>query len=307
MILESKGITIIFFIMLILSIFSSYGQIAISGKVVDAENMAIPGVTIVEKGTENSTFSDIEGDFKLQVTDSHSIIELHFLGYKPIALAIGKKRYLLVKLKEDCLIDFFDENDIWLGLSSDPVNNPLGGFFHMTYPLIWGVTLIGEIGYQSNLSDNYRLDTKLGVIHLITHCDYDMDLDVNYRNIKVNDKFLFKNYTIESKINFSRPRIFPNYTILYLGCGLSDMNKSDFHYTNQMGYLLGIGTKTSVPLLVEIGVKAIYWTNFWEWKGEIARKMKYIVVAAEFDIIDTSFTMGIKIGYRFNYKRPKYQ
>ena len=290
---------------LFLPVFSSYGQLEITGKVFDREDV-ICGVTIREKGTNNGTISDIEGNFSLQVTDSNSIIEFLYIGYKPKEVTIGKKRDLLITLKEDCNIDFFDEKEIWLGLSSDLVNNPFGGFFQITHPFIKS-TLIGSVGYQSDFSDNHKFDAKFGLIHLLVDCDYNADLDFNYKNLKNKDEFQFRNYIIESKINFSRPKIFPNYTTLYLGFGLSDVNKPDFSQTNQAGYMLGIGTGMNIRFLdwtfLGISAKTVYWTNFWEWKGEIVCKIKHIVLSAEFDIIDSSFMSSIKIGYRFGYWR----
>jgi len=294
--------------MLTLSVFSSYGQITVKGKVFDIEKNILCGVTIREKGTDNFTFSDIEGDFNLQVTDSNSIIEFSYIGFKTKEVTVRETRHFLIILKEDCFIDFFDERIICLGLSSDPVNSPSGVFFQMTHPFIRGA-LIGKINYQSDFSDNYEFDIKTGIIHLIVNCDYNADLDFNYRDIKIVDKFQFKNYTVESKMNFSRPKIFPNYTTLYLGFGLSDIKKTDFSQTNQAGYMLGIGTGTGIGryphhVSLEIGVKSVYWTNFWEWKGEIIGKInERIYVSAEFDMIDSSFTMGFKIGYRFGYRR----
>ncbi len=124
----------------------------------------------------------------------------------------------------------------------------------------------------------------------------------------MNNELLFRNYIIESKINFSRPQIFPNYTTLYLGCGVSDIKKSDFLQTTQAGYILGIGTGINVRCFhhwasLGIGFKSVYWTNFWEWKGEIVGKINHMVVSAEIDVIDSSVTSSIKIGYRFGYRR----
>ena len=290
---------------LILPVFSSYGQVEITGKVFDREDV-IYGVTIREKGTNNATLTDIEGKFNLKVIDSNSIIEVFFVGYKTQEITIREKRDFLIKLKEDCNVDFFDEKEIWLGLSSDPANNPYGGFFQITYPFI-KVACISSVGYQSDFSDNYRFDAKLGVIHLLVDCDYDVDLDFNYKNLKIKNEFQFRNYTIEGKINFSRPKIFPNYTILYLGCGLSDINKSNLSQITQTGYMLGLGTGINVRCFrhwasLEIGVKSAYWTNFWEWKGEIIGKINRMVISAEFDVIDSLFMSNIKIGYRFGYQ-----
>ena len=72
--------------------------------------------------------------------------------------------------------------------------------------------------------------------------------------------------------------------------------------------MLGIGTEIRVIryphwAALEINMKAVYWTNFWEWKGEITFKMKRMALSAEFDVIDSSLIMGFKIGYKFGYQR----
>jgi len=155
---------------------------------------------------------------------------------------------------------------------------------------------------MSKFSDNYRFEAKLGLLHFLVDCDYFTDADFNYRNIKITDKFQFQNYTVEGKINFSHPKILPNYTNLYLGFGLSDMNKANFVHTKQAGYMLGIGTALPISrTFSEINVKSVYWTHFWEWKGEIKSEMRRFVVSAYFDIIDLSVTMGVKVGYKFHY------
>jgi len=297
-------------IILTFSIFSSYGQVTISGKVIsDEDKEGMCYVTIREKGTDNFTFSDSIGNFKLQITDFNSIVEVSYMGFKTKEVTVGETRYFIIKLKVDCFIDFFDQREIWLGLSSDPINNPMGGFFHITHPFFRMCALIGEIGYQSDFADNYKMDAKLGMIHLFAQCYYNADLDFNFRNIKIVDKFQFKSYTVESVMSFSHPRYFPIGTILYLGYGLSDFNTLDFSFANQVGYMLGIGTYigigtyTGFPLVFKIGAKTVYWTNFWEWKGEIAIGLERVVASVEFDTIDSSFSMGIKIGYRFGYSR----
>ncbi len=55
---------------------------SVKGKVVSSDdNLPLPGVTIVEKGTTNGTVSDMEGNFSLQLTNkSDSILVASFVG-----------------------------------------------------------------------------------------------------------------------------------------------------------------------------------------------------------------------------------
>ena len=288
-------------IFFILSVFSLYGQTEITGKIIDRANDAIYGVTVREKGTNNGIFSDIEGNFNLQVTDSNSIIEFLYVGYKTKEVVMGDKHDFLIKLKEDCHIDFFDGRDIWLGLSSDPINKQFGGFARVSRYSTIG-TLIGKIDYLSDFSDGFQLDATLGLLHFLADCDYHTDAFLNYSNLKIIDKFQFKNYSIEGKLIFSHPEILSNYTNLYLGLGLSEMKKSNFSPTKQAGYMLGIGT--AIPLrktYSEINIKSVYWTRFWEWKVEVFSQIKRFVVSADFNVIDSEITTRVKIGYNFGY------
>ncbi|MBN2762064.1 MAG: SusC/RagA family TonB-linked outer membrane protein, partial [Bacteroidales bacterium] len=61
----------------------------ISGNVRDAEtNEALPGVTIVEKGTSNGTITDTDGNFTLSVSEASSIL-ISYIGYATQEIAVA--------------------------------------------------------------------------------------------------------------------------------------------------------------------------------------------------------------------------
>ena len=57
-------------------------QISTTGTVVDETGAPIFGAAVVENGTTNGTATDIDGNFKLQLTKSPAEINITFLGYK---------------------------------------------------------------------------------------------------------------------------------------------------------------------------------------------------------------------------------
>ena len=61
----------------------AWGQnkISVKGIVYDNYNMTIPGASVVEKGTQNGTVTDMDGNFTIQV-NAGSKIEVSFIGYK---------------------------------------------------------------------------------------------------------------------------------------------------------------------------------------------------------------------------------
>jgi len=130
-----KFYTIVLTVCLIFPVCASYGQITITGKVIATDKEMIPGVTVLEKGTENFIFTDREGNFTLDVTDANSIIEFRYIGLKTKEVTIREKREFLIQLKEDCYIDFFDEKLIGIGFSADPVHHSWGGFFQISHPV----------------------------------------------------------------------------------------------------------------------------------------------------------------------------
>lgn len=56
-------------------------QTSLSGRVFDESGMPMPGVTILEKGTKNSTLSDMEGNFRISVSGPSSVLAISYLGY----------------------------------------------------------------------------------------------------------------------------------------------------------------------------------------------------------------------------------
>ncbi len=71
--------------LLILGSVSLSAQRTIRGKVSD-EFGGVPGATVVEKGTNNGTVSDVNGDFSLRVTGTAPFITISATGYKSVEL-----------------------------------------------------------------------------------------------------------------------------------------------------------------------------------------------------------------------------
>jgi len=57
-------------------------NISITGKVTDDTGSPLPGVTIKERGTQNSVITDINGDFRISVTGENAILAFSYVGFK---------------------------------------------------------------------------------------------------------------------------------------------------------------------------------------------------------------------------------
>ncbi|MEI6677548.1 MAG: TonB-dependent receptor [Mariniphaga sp.] len=72
----------------------------ITGKVTEANGGALPGVTVIVKGTSTGTVTDQDGKFSLDVPDTKAILVFSFVGYTTIEKPASQK-VINVVLRED--------------------------------------------------------------------------------------------------------------------------------------------------------------------------------------------------------------
>ena len=74
--------------------------IVITGTITDSKNMPLPGVNIVEKGTNNGVISDANGNYSISVASSRSILVFSFIGYEQMEVTVGTQTTINVTLAE---------------------------------------------------------------------------------------------------------------------------------------------------------------------------------------------------------------
>jgi TonB-linked SusC/RagA family outer membrane protein len=75
--------------------------ISISGTVSDANGAAMPGVSIVVRGTNVGTTTDTDGKFALSVSGEDDILVFSFIGYATQEVVVGNRTVIDVTLVED--------------------------------------------------------------------------------------------------------------------------------------------------------------------------------------------------------------
>ena len=73
----------------------------ISGKVINESGEAMPGASIIVKGTTMGTVTDIDGNFTLDVPDDKNVLSISFIGYATSEVEIGTRSYLEIQLEPD--------------------------------------------------------------------------------------------------------------------------------------------------------------------------------------------------------------
>lgn len=75
-------------------------RISISGKVTDSKNQPLPGVTVLEKGTPNTTVTDLNGNYKINVADKKAVLVFRYVGYTQQEVETGNQTAINVSLFE---------------------------------------------------------------------------------------------------------------------------------------------------------------------------------------------------------------
>lgn len=76
-------------------------QIRIKGKITDENNEALIGASVLEKGTNNGTVTDIDGNYSIIVTNEKSKLVISYLGYISYEFIVKDKRIHNVQLQSD--------------------------------------------------------------------------------------------------------------------------------------------------------------------------------------------------------------
>lgn len=69
--------------------FTIFAQKRVTGVVNDSQNLPVPGVTIMEKGTTNGVISDANGNFSLEVAGDASVLVFSFVGMETQEVTVG--------------------------------------------------------------------------------------------------------------------------------------------------------------------------------------------------------------------------
>ena len=73
----------------------------ITGKITSEAGEALPGVSVVVKGTTTGTVSDVNGMYSITVPDVAEILVFSYVGYIPEEVEIGNKTTINIMLSED--------------------------------------------------------------------------------------------------------------------------------------------------------------------------------------------------------------
>src|SRR5690554_1266313 len=78
----------------------SVQDIQVTGSVTDTKGNALPGVSILIKGTNQGTVTGLEGEFLLTVESGDAILVFNYIGFIPQEVQVGNREEIEVELIE---------------------------------------------------------------------------------------------------------------------------------------------------------------------------------------------------------------
>jgi len=93
-----------FFFLLVFSVTSLMAQqtVVVTGTVTDESDLGLPGVTILEKGTQNGTITNFDGDYSIEVPPD-ATLSFSFVGFITKEVSVDGSTTIDVELKEDII------------------------------------------------------------------------------------------------------------------------------------------------------------------------------------------------------------
>ena len=77
-------------------------MVVVRGKVVGADDVVLPGVTVLLKGTVTGVTTDAEGKYSIFVPKKGATLIFSFVGMKTKEVVCGDKREINVRWKRTC-------------------------------------------------------------------------------------------------------------------------------------------------------------------------------------------------------------
>jgi TonB-dependent SusC/RagA subfamily outer membrane receptor len=76
-------------------------DVEVSGQVKDETGAPLPGVNVVEKGTTNGTVTDVNGQYRLRVSNEKAVLTFSFIGYIKQDILLNGKSQIDLSLSPD--------------------------------------------------------------------------------------------------------------------------------------------------------------------------------------------------------------
>lgn len=97
-----KRLSIFFLLFLSVTLLWAQQQVVVTGKVTDDQNLGLPGVTILVKGTQTGTITDFDGNYSIEVPSNATLV-FSYIGFLTREIAVDGRTSINLELTEDII------------------------------------------------------------------------------------------------------------------------------------------------------------------------------------------------------------
>lgn len=97
------GKRVTLFITMLLAISSlAYAQdIVVKGVIKDQQNQTLPGASVLVKGSQNGTVTDVDGNYSISVPNAQAVLVFSFIGYGSQEVIVGNQTQIDITMTAD--------------------------------------------------------------------------------------------------------------------------------------------------------------------------------------------------------------
>ena len=282
----------------------AFSQIMVTGTILsEDDSLAVPGVSITEKGTDNTAQANIDGFYTITVKDT-SVLIFSFVGMVTREVPVNGRNVINTTLKPYLHAEAWDQK-LRFFINNGLIENPVGGQFEFAVPtFINGLSLYGHCSYQSNLKENSYFDASLKLDGIRFHSSrfhyIRVGIKSNYRHI------LLDNSTIET---FSFESLWWSSLPFDLIVGYSQVKNSQSD--TKPGVILGTEFYIRKLMNATIKGKVSFLKEITEYQAEVRfRKYSRIQTFMKYYYVDSyselSIGLGVELTYFFKYQGNEY-
>ncbi|SEQ09007.1 SusC/RagA family TonB-linked outer membrane protein [Neolewinella agarilytica] len=101
-----NGTTLLILLFFCLASFSVSGQDRlVTGKVIDTDGVELIGVNILQKGTNNGTVTDFDGNYSISLIDGEGMLTYSYTGYQSVTEEVGGRSEINITLTSGATLD----------------------------------------------------------------------------------------------------------------------------------------------------------------------------------------------------------
>ncbi len=281
----------------------TFGQITITGSILSEEDSTrLPGVSIIEIGTSNSVKADLNGDYKIIVSDTASFLEFSFVGFVTRKVPINGQTVINTSLKPYITYEAFDQK-IGFYLQSGVVHTPLGARFYYSTPVVGPLSVGFQVDYLTNLKLNQNLAARLSLSRykiIISDWHIYNSIDLNYRKLSISNKIDLASYSIE---NYARV----NNNKIILGLSKLAYCQDNTSNSSKCGLIAGYEKEFRKLNYLTLTSKMGFYKKTIEYHLQIEAPFKRLKTFVAFNKIndyqEIMFGIGFKTYYYYRYQK----